>query len=557
MSLVERAPSEQESFSPLSRTESSMSDSSSERDAGEAVGKSANKRYCDRLTSEDTLTSYWERKLQADEEVAKQEESLAACRENLKSLHRQCAELQHRVSELERFNRRVGDGEGGKRGGEGEGGEGKGVASCGFLKAQLRRVKGEIEREENAEEDLMENLKAAQLELSAATMAYSDYRETEEELRVRERQAQTAKNLQALQRLQTQTRMRVNTHRVKKSQERLEESSRRLEETRTREAIERARQTMRDGQAFLQKTLEQRRTREQEERERERGESERRLTAVLSLKRNIENSEGTIQALQLLQEERNKKTRLREERLRTQAATQGDNPDEVVESSSDEYDGDEREGERREGEASGETLAQPEINGLWSLHSETAAQQSHKIEEEGEEGEEVKDGGTKGRKKERSKLEQKTLTGVIDNLRQSIVKRQVVAGREFKGPPFTSKPEVVEFRDFSPGERLKLRLVLTNVTYTVNHCKLVGISPHLKDFISVDFNPPGAMSAGLTCHMTVTFEPKLNKDLTGEIEMLTQTGPFSIPVRCTTRKCHRRSHRRRAVREMEEEEEIV
>ena len=36
MSLVERAPSEQESFSPLSRTESSMSDSSSERDAGEA-----------------------------------------------------------------------------------------------------------------------------------------------------------------------------------------------------------------------------------------------------------------------------------------------------------------------------------------------------------------------------------------------------------------------------------------------------------------------------------------------------------------------------------------
>ena len=83
---------------------------------------------------------------------------MAACRENLKSLQRQCAELQHRVSELERFNRR-GDGEGGKRGGEGEGGEGKGVASCGFLKAQLRRVKGEIEREEKAEEDLMENLK--------------------------------------------------------------------------------------------------------------------------------------------------------------------------------------------------------------------------------------------------------------------------------------------------------------------------------------------------------------------------------------------------------------
>ena len=30
---------------------------------------------------------------------------------------------------------------------------------------------------------------------------------------------------------------------------------------------------------------------------------------------------------------------------------------------------------------------------------------------------------------------------------------------------------------------------------------------------------------------------QLNKDLEGEIEMLTQTGPFSIPVVCTTRKC--------------------
>ena len=111
---------------------------------------------------------------------------------------------------------------------------------------------------------------------------------------------------------------------------------------------------------------------------------------------------------------------------------------EVVESSSDEYDGDEREGERGEGEASGETLAQPEINGLWSLHSETAAQQSLKIEEQEEEegeGEEVKDRGRKRRKKERSKLEQKMLTGVIDNLRQSIVKKQVAAGREFKVSP--------------------------------------------------------------------------------------------------------------------------
>ena len=58
---------------------------------------------------------------------------------------------------------------------------------------------------------------------------------------------------------------------------------------------------------------------------------------------------------------------------------------------------------------------------------------------------------------------------------------------------------------------MKLKLTLTNVTYTVNYCKLVGMSSHLEDFISVNFNPPGAMSAGLTCHMTITFEPKVYK----------------------------------------------
>ena len=53
------------------------------------------------------------------------------------------------------------------------------------------------------------------------------------------------------------------------------------------------------------------------------------------------------------------------------------------------------------------------------------------------------------------------------------------------------------------------RLQLTNVSYTINHCKLVGVSEGLGDFVSVKFSPPGVMSAGLTCPMVVTFEPKV------------------------------------------------
>ena len=68
---------------------------------------------------------------------------------------------------------------------------------------------------------------------------------------------------------------------------------------------------------------------------------------------------------------------------------------------------------------------------------------------------------------------------------------------------------MARFKDFSPGQRLRQKITLTNVTYSVNFCKLVGVSPQLEDFVTVEFNPPGPMSAGLTCHMTVTFEPKV------------------------------------------------
>ena len=65
------------------------------------------------------------------------------------------------------------------------------------------------------------------------------------------------------------------------------------------------------------------------------------------------------------------------------------------------------------------------------------------------------------------------------------------------------------FRDFQLGKLYHKRVQLTNVSYTANFCKLLGVSPTLKDFVSVKFDPPGSMSAGLTCHLSVTFEPKV------------------------------------------------
>ena len=100
--------------------------------------------------------------------------------------------------------------------------------------------------------------------------------------------------------------------------------------------------------------------------------------------------------------------------------------------------GNEGEGEGRE---LGETLAEPEINGLWSLVQE--ADQHQLDNEEEEEKEKEKGEGGEGRggvervtgKRQKSKLEQKKMSEVVDSLRKSIARKQVAAGREFKVSP--------------------------------------------------------------------------------------------------------------------------
>ena len=121
---------------------------------------------------------------------------------------------------------------------------------------------------------------------------------------------------------------------------------------------------------------------------------------------------------------------------------------------------------------------------------------------------------------------------VLEKQRENIVQKQITVQREFVGQAFMSKPEEVVFSDYMVGETYSQNLTLTNVSYTINTLKLIGLSNNLLDFITVDFTPPGHLSAGLTCDLKVSFTPLINKDITGEIKMLAQTGAFSIPVKC-------------------------
>ncbi|XP_072464667.1 cilia- and flagella-associated protein 74 isoform X1 [Notamacropus eugenii] len=169
-----------------------------------------------------------------------------------------------------------------------------------------------------------------------------------------------------------------------------------------------------------------------------------------------------------------------------------------------------------------ETLTEPEIMGLW-----TEKYKPYKVPKDEVEHKPV--GGTK--------MEQDILANTLEKLRSGIIHKQVVSGREFKGCPFYSKPDLIHFKNFDVGKTYKKKMTLINASYTINYCKLVGVEDHLKDFITILFDPPGPMSAGISCEVVITFKPMINKDLEGNITFLAQTGSFSIPLKCTTKKC--------------------
>ncbi|XP_052759795.1 cilia- and flagella-associated protein 74-like isoform X2 [Mya arenaria] len=187
--------------------------------------------------------------------------------------------------------------------------------------------------------------------------------------------------------------------------------------------------------------------------------------------------------------------------------------DEASSDSSDEEDQDE----------TAVDLAKPEFEGLWDHHKPYTVPKDI-------DSSPLKTLGA-------SKMDKAIMSEVLEKHRAGIVVKQVAAGREFKGCPFYSKPDVIHFKDFDVGRSYKKKVTLTNVSYTVNYCKYIDITERLKDFIHIHFDPPGQMSAGLTCEVVVTFTPMINEDLEGEVKFLSQTGPFSIPLKCTTKKC--------------------
>ena len=135
-----------------------------------------------------------------------------------------------------------------------------------------------------------------------------------------------------------------------------------------------------------------------------------------------------------------------------------------------------------------------------------------------------------------SVLEQEYMDKAAIRQREGITKPQVVAGREFKGTSFISKPEVIMFKDFTVGMAHTQTILMTNVSFSFNSFKLMPLQDKIKDFFNIVYTPSGRMSAGLSTTITITFTPQLNEDINDFFPILAETGLIQIPLICTCKK---------------------
>ena len=135
-----------------------------------------------------------------------------------------------------------------------------------------------------------------------------------------------------------------------------------------------------------------------------------------------------------------------------------------------------------------------------------------------------------------TKYEQNMMLRARTKHKENITKDQKCWGKTFQGSAFIPKPEKIVFKDFDVGSSYSQTVVLTNVSFTFNSFKLLPLELEIKDFFAVTFTPPGRMSAGLTCPITITFNPKVNKDIVTVFPILSETGEIHIPLECYTKK---------------------
>ncbi|KAJ8386870.1 hypothetical protein AAFF_G00165710 [Aldrovandia affinis] len=456
----------------------------------------------------DQLDSFYKQK---EHDVLKAREELKACRLNITELEKQRDKVERDIEQQKEADNTV---------------------AVFRLRAQHKRLCVELQGEEELEPHIAQALKEHELQLCQVEVEQGRFTQLRQEVEQEEQDLEAYQAHRAAVRLEQEDAVARRVQHRRQLERRKQMNLLKEEEARHHRALEEAQASHLRASVYFKETMSRIRQQEAEKELQSREMMERRMQAVLSLKSSIaspglKKTSGVEKSAEnLLQYRDAEPVPAKPGRLRPDWRTPSPMSDEDSQSSEEGFSvlhhhsagGAGKAGEDEEDKDDEESLALPEFIGLWDLkHRDYKDLQDDEVSI--------------------SIAELGGLALTLAKHQSALLGKKTVQGKEFKGCPFVSKPELIHFKDFEVGNTYKKKITLTNVTYSTNYCKVLGVSEHLKDFIAIHFEPPGPMSAGMACEMMATFKPMINKDLDGEVQFLSAAGPFAVPLKCTIKKC--------------------
>ncbi|XP_074465743.1 cilia- and flagella-associated protein 74 isoform X7 [Larus michahellis] len=439
----------------------------------------------------------------------------------------------------------------------------KASAALSRLQAMRRRLCTELENEKDFEFQIFLTLKENMLEMWQMETEQGKYEIFHEQLKKYEEELEMQYQERAKARIWKEKIAALQAEENQRSREKKEEEAQKEYEGKHKKMLEDAERNHKKAVCFLRKSMARIHEKNAKEEVKTQEHMERRIQAVLSLKTSITSNREKLRTLQVWNKAMAFEAKKQETQMREAILAKGGNVakeiflhKQLLEHEKEKQAHRERQKSRKieivsqilrekasirkreKGQSCTKAIkggGKLEDSLLWRMKTwqyieKTCKRSAGARAQISKEEMEPKQLATRVEKKEI--LEKK-----MEEFQSGIFRKQIVSGRECKRRTFYSKPSCIHFKDFDVGEIYKKKIVLINASYSVNFFRLVGISEWLKDFISIHFNPPGKMSSGMSCEIVVTFKPMINETVEGEVMFMAQTGPFSVPLKCTAKRC--------------------
>ncbi|GIL93003.1 hypothetical protein Vretifemale_20446 [Volvox reticuliferus] len=135
-----------------------------------------------------------------------------------------------------------------------------------------------------------------------------------------------------------------------------------------------------------------------------------------------------------------------------------------------------------------------------------------------------------------TKLEQSIMEAAKAKHKEGIGAVQTQMGRTFGGDAFLASPTVIDFKDFDMGRTTTLSVQIINRSYKKNTFRVLGIPVEYCDVLDFSYKLPGYLAPGVSGEVAVSFTPKAPVDIDTCLQLLADTGPFQVPIRCRTKR---------------------